>query len=121
MADYSGVIVVEDDQQIQSLVVEALTDGGFELAIASSGEEALTLLSERKSKYRILVIDIKLGKDRISGWDVARRARAINPGASAEEWAVQGVFNSILLTKPFAPAQLVTAVSQLIARGLPTN
>jgi hypothetical protein len=36
MADYSGVIVVEDDQQIQSLVVEALTDGGFELAIASS-------------------------------------------------------------------------------------
>jgi DNA-binding response OmpR family regulator len=129
MADYSGVIVVEDDQQIQSLVVEALTDGGFELAIASSGEEALTLLSERKSKYRILVIDIKLGKDRISGWDVARRARAINPefavvyitGASAEEWAVQGVFNSILLTKPFALAQLVTAVSQLIARGLPTN
>ena len=126
MADLSGVLVVEDDQQIQSLVEEALTDGGFELAIASSGEEALTLLSERKIEYRILVIDIKLGKDRISGWDVARRARAINPecavvyitGAKAEEWVVQGVPNSILLTKPFAPAQLVTAVSQVLNTGL---
>jgi hypothetical protein len=32
-------------------------------------------------------------------------------GAAAENWAVQGVPNSILLAKPFAPAQLVTAVS----------
>jgi CheY-like chemotaxis protein len=95
------ILVVEDDQSIQSIVEEALNDGGFEPAIASSGEEALTLLSG--SKYRVLVIDIKLGKDRIRGWDVARRARAINPelpvvyitGANADEWAAQGVPNSI--------------------------
>jgi CheY-like chemotaxis protein len=119
------ILVVEDDQTIQSIVEEALSDGGFEPAIASSGEEALTLLGG--SKYRVLVIDIKLGKDRIRGWDVARRARAINPdlpvvyitGANADEWAAQGVPNSILLTKPFAPAQLVTAVSQLLNTGSP--
>jgi CheY-like chemotaxis protein len=119
------VLVVEDDQTIQSIVEEALSDGGFEPAIAASGEEALTLLGG--SKYRVLVIDIKLGKDRIRGWDVARRARAINPdlpvvyitGANADEWAAQGVPNSILLTKPFAPAQLVTAVSQLLNTGSP--
>jgi CheY-like chemotaxis protein len=95
------VLVVEDDQTIQSIVEEALSDGGFEPAIAASGEEALTLLGG--SKYRVLVIDIKLGKDRIRGWDVARRARAINPdlpvvyitGANADEWAAQGVPNSI--------------------------
>jgi CheY-like chemotaxis protein len=119
------VLVVEDDQTIQSIVEEALSDGGFEPAIAASGEEALTLLGG--SKYRVLVVDIKLGKDRIRGWDVARRARAINPdlpvvyitGANADEWAAQGVPNSILLTKPFAPAQLVTAVSQLLNTGSP--
>ena len=57
-----------------------------------------------------------------------RRARAINPdlpvvyitGANADEWAVQGVPNSILLTKPFAPAQLVTAVSHLLNTGTQT-
>jgi CheY-like chemotaxis protein len=119
------ILVVDDDQSIQSIVAEALGDGGFEPAIASSGEEALTLLSG--SNYSVLVIDIKLGKDRIRGWDVARRARAINPdlpvvyitGANADEWAVQGVPNSVLLTKPFAPAQLVTAVSQLLNTGSP--
>jgi DNA-binding response OmpR family regulator len=119
------ILVVEDDQSIQSIVEEALSDGGFKPTIASSGEEALTLLGG--SKYRVLVIDIKLGKDRIRGWDVARRARAINPGlpvvyitgANADEWAVQGVPNSVLLTKPFAPAQLVTAVSNLLNTGSP--
>jgi hypothetical protein len=35
-------------------------------------------------------------------------------GAAAEEWTSQGVPHSILLQKPFAPAQLVTAVSQLL-------
>lgn len=128
MADLPKIMVVEDDQQIQRVVEEALSDGGFEPAIASSGEEALALLSGRESKsaYRLLVIDIKLGKDRIRGWDVARRARAVDPGlpiiyitgAGEEEWAVQGVPGSVLLTKPFAPAQLVTAVSQLLITGL---
>ena len=122
MADLLEILVVEDDQAIQSLVVDALSDGSFEPAIASSGEEALTMLSGRQTVYRMLVIDIKLGKDRIQGWDVARRARAIKSnlpviyitGAGPEEWAIQGVPNSILLSKPFAPAQLTTAVSQLL-------
>ena len=35
-------------------------------------------------------------------------------GASAGDWAAQGVPNSIMLTKPFAPAQLITAISTLM-------
>jgi hypothetical protein len=35
-------------------------------------------------------------------------------GASGNQWPSHGVPNSILLQKPFAPAQLVTAVSQLL-------
>ena len=38
-------------------------------------------------------------------------------GAAADEWASKGVPNSILLQKPFAPAQLVTAVSNLLNTG----
>ena len=100
MADLPEIMVVEDDQSVQSLVEEALSEGGSETALASSGEEALPLLGRNKSG--VLVIDIKLGKDRIKGWDIARRARAINPGlpiiyitgADAQEWAVQGVPDS---------------------------
>jgi DNA-binding response OmpR family regulator len=39
--------------------------------------------------------------------------------AREEEWATDGVPNSILISKPFAPAQLVTALSNLLNIGTP--
>jgi DNA-binding response OmpR family regulator len=123
--DLLVIMVVEDDQSIQGIVEEALSDGGFEPAIAASGEEAVTLLKGSKGKYRALVTDINL-QGRMDGWEVAKQAREIDPefpviymtGQSADQWASSGVPNSILLTKPFAPAQLVTAVSQLLNTGM---
>ena len=120
------ILVIEDDPPIQVVVEDALTEGGFEPAVAPSGEEAVTLLKGNKSKYRALVTDINL-RGRIDGWEVARQARVIDPAfpvlyitaAHADQWASQGVPNSVLLTKPFAPAQLVTAVSQLLNAGSP--
>jgi hypothetical protein len=38
-------------------------------------------------------------------------------GAAADRWASSCVPNSILLQKPFAPAQLITAISQLLNTG----
>ena len=38
------ILVVEDDQLIQGMVMDALSEGGFEAAAAQSGEEAITLL-----------------------------------------------------------------------------
>jgi DNA-binding NtrC family response regulator len=69
-----------------------------------------------------LITDVNLGRDKLSGWDVAKRARELNPsvaviymtGDSGHDWAANGVPNSVLLLKPFAPAQVVTAVSQLL-------
>lgn len=117
-----AILVVEDDHLILSIVDEALTDGGFEVVVASSGQNALELLDASDGKYRALVTDINLGPDKVEGWDVARHAREIDPnfpvvymsGRDAAEWASKGVPHSIMLTKPFAPAQLVTAVSQLL-------
>jgi hypothetical protein len=37
--------------------------------------------------------------------------------ASAPDWKSQGVDGSLLIEKPFAPAQLATAVSQLLHTG----
>lgn len=128
LEDLLAILVVEDDQLIQGIVEGALSDGGFELAIASSGEQAVELLDGSGGKYRALVTDINLGSGKLDGWNVARRAREIDPefpvvymtGDSADEWASKGVPNSILITKPFAPAQLVTAISQLLNSGTPT-
>ncbi|MET3840410.1 response regulator [Bradyrhizobium sp. OAE829] len=115
------ILVIEDDPAVQALIDEALCEGGYEPALAASGEEAVTLLKGRQLPYRALVSDINL-RGRIDGWEVARAAREIDPnfpvvyitGAVADQWPVRGVPNSLLLIKPFAAAQLVTAISNLL-------
>ncbi len=72
------VLVIEDDQDIQAVLDDALRDGGFEPAIAGSGEEAVTLLKAFGANYRAVVTDIKL-MGSLDGWRVARAAREVDP------------------------------------------
>ena len=121
------ILVVEDDQLIQGMVMDALSEGGFEAAVAQSGEEAITLLEGARTDYRALITDINL-LGRLDGWGVAKRARELNPdipviymtGLAADDWASRGVPNSLLLQKPFAPAQIITAVAQMLNSTPPT-
>ncbi|WP_346770922.1 response regulator [Bradyrhizobium sp. CW11] len=95
----------------------------------SSAEEALTLFRSGMKEYRAVVADVNLLKGTLSGWELARQLRQREPtfpvvymtGAAANDWGSQGVPNSILLQKPFAPAQLVTAVSKLLNAVPPTH
>jgi CheY-like chemotaxis protein len=116
------VFVVEDEPLIQDMLSAPLIDGGYDVATADSGEEALAMLEEHGASYQALITDVNLGRDKLNGWEVAKRARELNPsvaviymtGDSGHDWAANGVPNSVLLLKPFAPAQVVTAVSQLL-------
>ncbi len=120
------ILVVEDEQALQDFVRDALSDGGFDTMVVASAEDALMLLSSGVVRYWALVTDINL-KGEMNGWDLARRVRETDPafpvvymtGAAADQWPSLGVPNSILLAKPFAPAQLVTAVSNLLNAGPP--
>jgi len=122
------VLIVEDEALIQEMVGEALVDGGFQTEIVSSGEDAVALLKGDPTKYRALLTDVHLA-GKLTGWDVAKQAREINPempvvymtGAGADQWPSHGVPNSVLLSKPFAPAQVVTAVSQLLNQVPPSH
>ena len=111
MQELPKVLVIEDDPDIQLVLEDALTEGGFEPAIAASGEEAVTLLKGGLVKYRAMVTDVNL-KGRIDGWEVATQSREIDPafpilyitGAAVGRWPSRGVPNSVLLEEPFAPA-----------------
>jgi DNA-binding response OmpR family regulator len=126
MDELPVILVIEDEYSVQGLVEEWLTEAGFAADILSSGEEALTLFNGKLKPYKALVTDVNL-KGKLSGWDVARRIRETDAGfpiiymtgAAGGDWASQGVPNSILLQKPFAPAQLVTAVAQLLNASSP--
>jgi len=118
------VLVVEDEQLLREMVEPALADAGYSVLLAHNGSEALKYLEERESEeaaLRALVTDVRLGPGP-SGWEIAKRARELHPeipvvyvtGAAAAEWSSKGVPNSLIIQKPFAPAQVVTAVSQLL-------
>ncbi len=104
------------------MVQSALEDAGFGVLTAANGNAAIALLgSDEGGPIRAVVTDVNLGRGP-SGWDVARRARQLRPempllyvtGGNADEWAANGVPESLLINKPFAPAQIVTAVSQVV-------
>ena len=121
------ILVVEDEYLLQADIEESLAQAGFDAATVSSGEEALTLVMGTLKHPRALVADVQLA-GRLSGWEVARRIREKDPSfpivyvtANGQDWASEGVPNSVLISKPFAPAQLVTALSQLLNEGSTTT
>ena len=121
MSDAVTVLVVEDEPLIQPMIEEMLQEGGYAVAVAGSPAEAIARLEAEDVQICALITDVNLG-DPLTGWDVAKRGRELNAGLPVvymtgfadSEWASHGVPNSILLTKPFASAQLLTAVSQLL-------
>ncbi|MBV8401858.1 MAG: response regulator [Acetobacteraceae bacterium] len=124
LSERPSILVIEDEYFLQADLEQVLTDAGFATEIVGSGEEALTLFIGGTINCAALITDIRL-RGRLSGWDVARRIRekeAAFPviyltAFSANEWTAHGVPNSILISKPFAPAQLVTALSNLLNSG----
>ncbi len=120
------VMLVEDEKLIQGMLQEALSEGGFHPTVAQTASEAIELLNNKHAEYRALLTDIHL-PDELTGWDIARTARELDPAfpvvhmtgsGSAHEWASQGVPNSILLTKPSAPAQLIPPCRSFLMEAL---
>jgi len=117
------VLIVEDEVLINDLVAEAMSEAGYEIEVVHDGASALALLDGDRP-FRAVVTDVNLGSGP-SGWDVARRARETTPelpvvyvsGGDAQDWSARGVPGSTMITKPFAAAQIVTAVSALMNKG----
>ncbi|MEA2998899.1 MAG: hypothetical protein QOK17_732 [Sphingomonadales bacterium] len=119
------LLLVEDEPLIRTALASSLEEGGYTLLEAENGSEAIALLEEH-AELTGLVTDIKLGSG-ANGWEVARHARQLHPqlavvymtGDSAADWSADGVPNSILLQKPFANSQVITAISTLLNAALP--
>jgi CheY-like chemotaxis protein len=115
------VLLVEDEPLILLVAQDALEAGGYTVLPAQLAHEALSFLDERAAELSGLVTDVRLpgGPD---GWEIARRARELRPdlpivyttGDSAGEWPAQGVPKSVVVQKPYAGAQLLTALSTLV-------
>jgi DNA-binding NtrC family response regulator len=122
------LFLVEDEELVRDMLEMAFTEAGFDVFLASSGKQALAELETNASRFKAIVTDIRLGAGP-DGWDVVQRARELVPtmpivymtGDSAHDWASKGVPKSVIIPKPFAPAQIITAVATLVNEALQTG
>lgn len=118
------ILLAEDEALIALSTQDALEGGGYSVLVAHDGTHAMAMIEERFAEIAGLVTDIRLG-DGPDGWQIATRARELNAriavvyatADSAHEWAARGVPNSLVVQKPYAGAQLVTAISTLLTQG----
>ncbi|MGH0213675.1 response regulator [Sinorhizobium meliloti] len=114
------VLIVEDEAMLSLDYETALVEAGFAALVVTSGAKAIRLLNDN-TPVQGLVTDIRFAEPP-DGWEVARAGRRMDAGLpvvyvsghAAADWAEKGVPNSIILEKPFAMAQLVTAIAQLL-------
>jgi DNA-binding response OmpR family regulator len=116
-SDSSSVLIVEDELLIALLIEDVLEDAGFGVEMTFRGEDAVTTLDQPGASYSALVTDIDI-PTQVDGWEVARHARERWPAlpvvyvtaAGASDWEDKGVSRSVVVQKPFAPEELVSAI-----------
>ena len=121
MAADALILLVEDEALIRMLLEETLDDAGSRTVVASTGQQALAELESDAARFQAVVTDIRLGRGP-DGWEVGRRARELVPtmpvvyvsGDSSHEWVSRGVPGSIMVSKPFRPGEVVTAVAMVV-------
>ena len=120
------MIPVEDELIIAFTLEEELAEAGFQVVTLGQSASAFGAIERQDAPYCALITDIDLGS-RPNGWELAHRARELNPelpviymsGKSAFEWKAHGVPDSVMLQKPFVFAQLLTALSTLLNEQTP--
>ena len=115
------VLVVEDDPDVRTYVVETLTNLGYEVLQADAAEQALQLLEQHKTVSLLLTDVVMPGKN---GRKLAEEARHLSPslkvlymtGYSRNAIVHQGRLDPgvELIQKPLTTEQLGAALRKLL-------
>jgi len=119
----SRILAIDDEHVIRMLVVEILESVGHEVVGAESAEHALDLLEH--DEFDLIVSDVVMpGLSGLELLEAARSRHASLPvvlvtGAGTYETLSQALTRGAagLVTKPFAHAELQTAVSDALERA----
>jgi len=117
------LLLVDDEDNLRSMLQAALRHNGFEVATASSGRDALAAMAT--SRPDVVVLDVMLPD--LDGFDVCRRLRADGvhtpvlflTARDATEDKVRGLTlgGDDYLVKPFSLDELVARVQALLRRS----
>ena len=124
MPQATRLVVADDDRDIRELVAFKLEQGGYQVAQAADGAEALAMITAERPA--LAVLDVMMPG--LTGLDLTRRLRAdpetaglpiILLTARAQESDVEAGFAAGIddyVVKPFSPRELMSRVQAVLAR-----
>ena len=120
--DVETILVVEDEQAVRWVVRRVLEREGYRVLEAATPREALRLAAQAGEGFSLVLSDVVLPD--LTGAELGRALRSIRPGVSIlfmsgyaiEDVAarLKGVESAGIVSKPFTPRSLVTAVKQAL-------
>jgi CheY-like chemotaxis protein len=118
------ILLVEDEVDVRALAREVLERQGYTVLAASDGLQALRYLETEADRIDLVLTDVVM--PRMSGRELVDRVRAIRAemrvlymsGYTEDAIVRHGVHDSsaVLLGKPFAPADLLGKVREVLDR-----
>jgi len=114
------ILVIDDEQSVRDILSRMLRTKGHEVVVASSGEEGIDRF--RSEKFDMVFTD--LGMPRISGWEVGKAIKEINPkvpiamitgwGMEMNREKMSGSGIDLVVSKPFDFDQVIELISEAI-------
>ena len=121
---HETVLLVEDEDDVRALAREVLQRQGYTVVEAPDGAQALALFEQDGARIDFILTDVVM--PRMSGRELVDRVRASRPsmpvlymsGYTEDAILRHGVRDAsmLLLSKPFAPAELIGKVREVLDR-----
>jgi two-component system cell cycle sensor histidine kinase/response regulator CckA len=120
-----NLLVIEDQDSVRALIVQALKQDGYQVIEAANGEEALGVAASLSEPIQALVTDVIMPQ--MSGLVVAERLRHIWPGTkvlfmSGYVDLTKPAFldgpGTAFIQKPFLPDELTRRLRDLLDRSI---
>lgn len=115
------ILVVEDEPLVRLMTADNLRDFGYQVLEASSGDEAIRLLTAAESRVDIVFSDIQMPGAH-DGLAVSRWVRANRPGMQvlltsgnihAAAWACPSCHDGAVVAKPYGYPALLRRIRSM--------
>jgi CheY-like chemotaxis protein len=115
------ILIVDDDSAVRDIAAKLLNLRGYQVAVAGTGSEGISAF--KRSGFDLVVTD--LGMPGMSGWEVARAIKRLNPKTlvvlmtgwtvTLDEEKVKESGVDRIFPKPFDVDNLLALVNEAIA------
>lgn len=121
MADKSRILVVDDEEALRTVLSSELTGAGYEVSSAADGDEAISIVQNKK--FELILLDIKMPK--VDGFEVLKFVKSNYPAIkiimltgfadlkNAIESKKQGAEDFV--SKPYDLVDLLTTIERVLS------